>query len=234
MTRNEHKRSALYLYLSNFGLGAWIGFVALALAGILLVTSLGSYVYLNGLRNESIQHEAGLSAQYPSNQNFLSSFISGFYEQLGVAGLKSEKMDGILLDAVKGRYEKSGGFSSNGAFFSAVVEAYPDIKGLNVYDKIVNYISANREGYRARQDKLLDMLRVYDEWRRYGIIRSRIVSGILGIPSERLEARIGDQVLRGADARNKMYQIVLASDAKRAYETGVMEPLQITPSAPKK
>jgi hypothetical protein len=60
------------------------------------------------------------------------------------------------------------------------------------------------------------------------------VSGILGVPSERLEARIGDQVLRGMAARDKMFQIVLASEAKHAYETGTMEPLQVQPLSPKK
>lgn len=212
------------------GLGLIVGLCLLA--GVVVV-GLSFYGYLNGLRSEGVRRETQLSAQYLSNQNYLSSYVSGFYEQLGVAGLKSDKMDQILLDAVKGRYEKNGGFAPNGAFFSAIVEAYPDVKGLNVFDKIVDYVSAGREGYRATQDKLLDMLRSYDAWRGDGFVQSYLVERVLGVPSKRLEARIGDQTLIGPDARNKMYQIVLASDAKKAYETGVMDPLQV-PTSPKK
>ena len=213
-----------------------LGVVALALLAAVVIAGFSFYGYLNGLRSESVRLETQLSAQYQSNQNFLSSYISGFYEQLGVANLKSEKLDAILLDAVKGRYEKSGGFSSNGAFFSAVVEAYPDLAGLNIFDKIVDYVAAQREGYRNIQDKLLDMLKSYDAWRADGFVQSWIVRSFLGVPTERLEARLGATVIRGSGARDKMYQIVLASEATKAYETGTMDPLSVPQSSapPKK
>lgn len=201
--------------------------VTLAVLGALLVGGFSLYGYLNGLRTKSVQHETGLNAQYLSNQNYLSAFLSGFYEMLGVANLKSDKLDQILTDAVKGRYEDSGGFSANGAFFAAVVEAYPDLAGLDIYDRIVNYVSSQREGYRNIQDKLLDQLRSYDAWREDGFVQSRVIANVLGVPSQRLEARIGMNVVRGAEARDKMYQIVLASAAKKAYETGTMEPLEV-------
>lgn len=201
--------------------------VVLVLAGMLVVGGLWFYGYVNSLRTEGINRETQLSAQYQSNQNYLSAYISGFYEQLGVANLKSEKLDQILTDAVKGRYEAGGGFSADGAFFAAVVEAYPDLTSLNIYDKVVDYVAGGRTGYREIQDKLLDMLRSYDAWRGDGIVQSRIVAGVLGIPSNRLEARLPSGDSTGAEARRKMYEIVLASDAQKAYETGTMDPLQV-------
>lgn len=201
--------------------------VVLVLAGMLVVGGLWFYGYVNALRTESINRETQLSAQYQSNQNYLSTYISGFYEQLGVANLKSDKLDQILTDAVKGRYEGSGGFSADGAFFAAVVEAYPDTKELGVYDRIVDYVAGGRTGYREIQDKLLDMLRSYDAWRGDGIIQSQIIAGVLGIPSDRLEARLPSGDFISMEARRKMYEIVLASDAQKAYETGTMDPLQV-------
>lgn len=201
--------------------------VVLVLAGMLVVGGLWFYGYMNALRTEGINRETQLSAQYQSNQNYLSAYISGFYEQLGVANLKSEKLDQILTDAVKGRYETSGGFSADGAFFAAVVEAYPDLTALNIYDKVVDYVAGGRTGYREVQDKLLDMLRSYDAWRGDGIVQSRIVSSMLGVPSDRLEARLPSGDFTGTEARRKMYEIVLASDAQKAYETGTMDPLSV-------
>ncbi|MFZ2193656.1 MAG: hypothetical protein WAV31_05420 [Candidatus Moraniibacteriota bacterium] len=196
--------------------------------GFILFAVLGVYGYVNGLRSTSISYETQLNAQYLANQNYLSAYISGFYEQIGVGNLKSDKLDKILLDAVKGRYEKEG-FSSNGALFSAIAEAYPDLSGLNIFDKIVDYIASKREGYRAIQDKLLDMLRSYDAWRQDGFVQSQIVASFLGVPSQRLEARIGDSVLRGSEAREKMWQIVLTQEAKDAYQSGTMAPLSVNP-----
>jgi hypothetical protein len=222
MKKNEHGGAGLIVLV-----------VLAAMVAVMAFTVAGAYGYVNGLRSEGVEREAQLTTQYLSNQNYLSAYVSGFYEQVGVANLKSEKMDQILLDAVKGRYEDNGGFAPNGAFFSGIMEAYPDLKGLDVYDKIMNYVSAGREGYRAIQEKLLDMVRAYDVYRNDGYVQSWVIKNIVGVPSERLEARVGDKVARGMDARDRMLMIVLTSDTKKAYETGVMEPLQPVPP-PKK
>lgn len=199
--------------------------------GLIFLVSFGVYGYVNGLRSTSIDYETQLNAQYLANQNYLSAYISGFYEQLGVANLKSEKLDKILLDAVKGRYDKEG-FSTKGALFSAIAEAYPDLSGLDIYDKIVDYIASKREGYRAIQEKLLDMLRGYDRWRQDGYAQSAIITSVIGVPTQRLEARIGETVLRGPEAREKMWQIVLAEQARDAYRTGTMAPLSVESTQP--
>lgn len=203
-----------------------IVFIVLGALGVLgLIVGLSVYGYVNGTRNEGVEHETRLTAQYLSNQNYLSAYASGFYEQVGVANLKSEKLNEILTDAVKGRYDE-GGLKIGSPFFTVIREAYPDLTGLNIYDKIVNYIAAGREGYRASQDKLLDMLRAYDTWRGKGLVKNQVVRS-LGFPSDRLEARVGQKAWRGAEARDRMYLIVLAPDAKKAYESGEMEPLKI-------
>lgn len=207
------------------GMKVLIGF-AVAL-GIVCVLVFSMYSYLNKLRNTNIQLSQQLSAQYLSNQNYLSEFISGFYEQIGVANLKSDKMDKILTDAVKGRYGEDG-FKSNGAFFSAIREAYPDISALNVYDKIIDYVQSRRAGYRDIQDKLLDQLRAYDTWRKTGYIQSFLVKSIIGAPNEDLKAVVGDKIFKGQDALDKMYQIVLTDKAVNAYTTGRMAPLFVT------
>ncbi|MDP2598730.1 MAG: hypothetical protein Q8P49_02780 [Candidatus Liptonbacteria bacterium] len=210
------------------GLGLGL-ILAIAAAAALLICGMWFYGYINGLRSEGVQRETTLSAQYLSNQNYLSSYISGFYEQLGVVQYKSEKLDQILADYAKGRRFGADSQSDRAGFINAVAEAVPDLKGLDIADRMMDYVAAGREGYRTTQDKLLDMLRSYDNWRADGIVQSWVIEHMLSVPTKRLEARIGDQMLVSADARNKMWQIVLASDAKKAYESGVMEPLKVTP-----
>ena len=208
---------------SNRG-GLTVGvLVALLIGGGLFVGGLSLYGYANSTRNEAVTREIQLSAQYLSNQNYLSSYISTFYEQVGIANLKSQKMDEILIDAAKGRYGENG--IEGGSLMVAIAEAYPDVKSLDIYDKIMTTISSGREGYRAIQDKLLDQLRAYDTWRAQGILRSWALGSFF--PSNNLKARIGDTELIGGEALKKMYQIVLASQAKDAYEKGTMDPLTV-------
>jgi len=98
---------------------------------------------LNGIQKDGVNYETQLNAQYLDNQNELGSYISGFYEQVGVANLKSQKMDQILTDAVKGRYDGNASSAQvgHGQLFSAIQEAYPNVD-LSVYDKILNYVQA--------------------------------------------------------------------------------------------
>lgn len=209
------------------------GIAAALIAVIVLVTS--CYSYTNNVRNTGIEKEQQLTAQYLDNQNYLSAYISGFHEQVSVAQAQSAVLDEILLDAVKGRYDE-GGFDVDSALFAAVVEAYPEASAqtlLSNWGKIQDYIASQREGYRNQQSKLLDILRSYDSWRKTGFVKNFVAGSVLGFPSENLEARVGDTVLRGPAARDKMYQIVLTRDAIKAYETGEMDPLEVPPSGTK-
>lgn len=202
--------------------------VALILAGffgVVLLLGAITYAKFNSINNKAVDLETQLSAQYLDNQNYLSAFISGFYEQFDVAEAKADKLNVILADAVKGRYEEgSTAQPVGGQFISAVVESYPDLSGLDSYDKVIDYVAAGREGYRQQQSKLLDMLRSFDRWRETGLIHRQLVK-VAGVPDDRLRAQIGDDVVTGQAALDRMYTIVLASEAKQAYETGELAPL---------
>lgn len=187
---------------------------------------------INSNRNEGIRLESTINAQYQSNQNSLSTFITSFYETLGIADRKSEQLDRILTDAVTGRYGDDGLQSPDGALFSAITEAYPDLKGLDTYDQIIDLIKSGRKEYQGKQDKLLDMIKEYDIWRTKGFIRNMFLENYF--PSKYLVARVGGQEWTGKEALAKMRQIVVTKQATRAYETNEMEALQAPPLPPRK
>lgn len=203
--------------------------VIVALGVAVLFFLLYFYPTMNSVRNEGIQRETSLSAQYQSNQNYLSAFISGFYEQVSVVQAETDALNQILFDAVRGRYDgEGGGFDVGSSFFTGVAEAYPEASTqqlLENWAKIQDYISSQRAGYRNKQDKLLDMLRAYDNFRKEGIIRHMIVG--MYFPSDTLEARTNEETVTGDEARDKMYTLVLTSEATEAYESGEMAPLEV-------
>lgn len=199
----------------------WIitGSVAVAL---LLVGSC-TYGTMVSIKNDGVSMEQNLSANYENNQNYLSSFVSTFYETTRLANLKSEKMDSILVHAVRGRYGDKG-FSAQGAFFSAVAEQYPNLD-LTVYDKIITQVQAGREEFRNRQSALLDQLRSYETWKRQGFIRPLFIS-FLGFPTAELKARIGGAtVASGPEALEKFHQLVVTESVANAFQTGRQEPM---------
>lgn len=182
---------------------------------------------INSLYTEGVNQETRLGAQYLDNQNYLSAYISGFHEQIGVGNTATAALDQVITDAVKGRYDENG-FAVNSPFFAAIVEAYPDKSATELvalWGRINDYVIAQREGYRNQQSKLLDMLRSYDTWRQSGIIQSTLIR-IIGYPSDRLVARVGENKYIGQVALDRMYRIVLTQDALDAYNNGVLAPLQ--------
>jgi hypothetical protein len=199
------------------------------IAGACLIFVIILFTTFNSVQKDGVDKETQLNASYLSAQNELGTLVSSVKEQMGVANVKSEQLNKVLSDAVKGRYEegsKAVGATGGGQLISALVEAYPSLEGLNSYDRVIDAISSGREAYKNKQNVLLDQLRAYDKWRNEGIIHSVVVD-IVGYPSDGLEARIGNKVVTGEAARNQMYVIVLPTVAKEAYETGTFEGIEI-------
>lgn len=203
--------------------------IGLAAALVFVLAALSVFGTFNRIQKDGVARETRLTSQYADNQNELATLISNFYEQLGIADAKSGKMDAILSNAIRGRYDDTGvefGGGSAGAMFSAMVEAYPNLEGLDIYDQVATTVAGGREAYKQKQTKLLDMLREYDTWAESGIIHAKLVD-MAGRPGDTLRAPVGDQILTGPTAREQMYRIVLNQQARDAYESATLEPLQV-------
>lgn len=208
------------------------GFIIVGVLALVVIIIGGSfYGTVNNLRNAGIAKEAQLVAEYKNNQNILSTYIVTFNETLGIADRQSEKLNDILLDAVKGRYDNDTSLQpgTGGQMFSAITEAYPDLTATSeVYSKVLDQVNAGRSEYKNAQSKLLDLIRDYNTWLETGFIESAII-GNLGFPGDNLRVTDNGQTYTGQAALDRIERIVLTQEAVDAYETGTMEPL-ITPS----
>jgi len=203
-----------------------------AVGGIALVVLLiiVGFAKVNSVQKTSIDKETQLNAQYEVTQIKYSNFRTGFYEQLGIAREKSDKLDAILFDAIRGRYDgKTSAQPGQGSLFSAIYEAYPDLTQLNIYDRIVDYIQAGRTAFSNDQSKLRDMLRDYNSWRKSGMIH-RIFVGWAGAPTDALEARVNGKVLRGQAALDQMSILIVSGETSEIFESGEDKPVDISPT----
>lgn len=202
----------------------------LAIFGVLAAIVIGFAAYAVGtytsIRNEGRRQELALTAEYKAVQVNYGQFRTSFYDQIGIAREKRDAMDKILVDAVSGRYDKPGSPQiDSGKLFSAVVEAYPDLKGqLDIYDKILVFVQQGREKFAQDQNKLQKMVQDYNEWRTTGSFLHPTFAGWL-FPSNSLEARIGDKVYRGQEALDKMSSVIVGADTGEIFDSGVDKPL---------
>lgn len=184
------------------------------------------YSKVNGLRNTAINKETALVAQYQDNQNELSTYILQFKESMGVADAGASRLEEILIDAVKGRYDGNMEPGTSGSMFSAIAEAYPDLTATSEsYAKVQDLVVSGRNEYKNKQTKLLDMIRDYNSWRDRDLIDSAIIRDWVGAPTDRLAVTVGGNKFTGEDALEKISEIVLVQDAIDAYDTGTQEPL---------
>jgi len=197
--------------------------------GVLILGLIINWAWGNSVTNAGNKKEATLSSAYPDAQNTLSDCEVKTTQAANVVGAQSAAVKGILVDAVKGRYDQpSSPQVDSGKLFSAIAEAYPDLTQVSqAYRDMLTVVTGCRTDFRGAQSKLLDQLRDFEAWRN-GSWGARHYGK--NFPNNNLVARVGNDVpLRGQSAEDKMYQIVLTSSAVKEYQTGQLDPSTYQP-----
>lgn len=185
--------------------------------------AIGTYT---SIRNEGRRQELTLTAKYKAMQASYGQDRLAFTDQLGIAREKRDAMDQILQNAISGRYNKPGSPQvDNGKFFSAIREAYPDLSGLNIYDKILDFVGKMRNKFAQDQAQIQEMIAKYNTWRTTGSFLHPLFVGWIGFPSDSLEYRAGDKIYRGQEALDKMGKPIVGSDTNQIFDEGEDKPV---------
>ncbi len=194
----------------------------------LLIAAFGIYGYMNGLQKGAVGREVPISRSYESMKSELDAFLSKAREQAGVTKANSTAFDKIMLDAVSGRYQGKEGSPTtaqpgSGTMFSAIVEQYPDLSGINnSYNRLLDTISEGRTAFNNAQHKLQDQLREYDVWRSSGLFHSWALRTFIGVPTNNLVA-VNEQKLTGQAAYDKISRVIVSGLTSEAFNTGTLE-----------
>ncbi len=205
-----------------------IGGLAAIMAVIVLISGISEYV---GTRNTGRELEIGLTKQFKTVQINYGQFRMQIHDELGIAREKRDAIDKIIVDAVAGRYNADGKENDvtagvdRGKLFSAIKEAYPDLEGLKIYDKILDHIQAGRKRFAAEQVQLADQVARYNTWRTTGWLLHPWMVEKLGFPSGNLEVQIGDKHLTGSQALEKMNVVIVGGDTQQVFDTGIDTPV---------
>lgn len=208
---------------NNKGSGGIGLIITLVVLGGLLLTGISLYSYATSIRNQALAWETDLNTVYRSYENEMAAYVNTFYEQTGLAKLKSEKMNEYIRGAIQGRYGDKP--DEGNLLFKAIHENYPDTKGFEIYDKIMPTISAGREALRNRQNLVIEKAQKYNYWRKEGIFRAWVLSGIY--PSRDLMVKAGSRTLYAEEALNHLAEPITNMATDKAFETHQAEPLQV-------
>jgi hypothetical protein len=121
---------------------------------VVIATSIGWFV---GTRNEFIQLELGVAAQYNQNRNNYDNFVKSVVEVAQVPAMYTKDLEKVTAAAISGRYGADG----SKAVFQFIKEQNPQLDA-SIYKKVQQVIEAGRLSFESNQKTLLDKKRVYE------------------------------------------------------------------------
>lgn len=176
--------------------------VLLIIGGAIAMMFVSSY-------NKGIGLDAGLKAQYESNQNNLSTYYQKVAEAAQVPGMMTDDLKKVAEGALAGRYGADG----SRAVFQAIREQNPQVSE-KLYVNLQNLIEASRDSYKAGQDTLIDKVRVATV--EYGKMPGGFIMGLMGFPRVPLDK----------------YKPILTQQVEDVYQAGKESgPVQLRPAA---
>ena len=179
----------------------WFMFLLLGVVciGGPLFIGFASYIAAN---DSGVRFETEIKAQYDQNQNVLGQYTLKVQEALGVTEVYSEDLQKVISTALASRYGEGG---SRGVM-QWIQESYPGQVDSKLYVKIQQIIEAGRRDFENEQKLLIDKKAIYE--RELGYFWSGFWLKVAGYPKIDLDK----------------YLVVVSTDARRAYETGVDVP----------
>ncbi len=193
---------------------------------IALVIGVGGITVVNA-NFKATRLENTLSGQFKNNMAELSNCLRKIDGLAEIADAQSATFANAMVDVIKGRYQgtkadpSTPGVGQGGAWFSALTENYPDLKGVTAaYGPLATELVSCQNRYTDFQKALRDAFVAYDNYRN-GSWSGLLTFGRL--PSNNLTANITKtNIQHGQDAYDTMTSLVTTKAATGAYETGEM------------
>jgi len=177
-------------------------YAVLGVIGVLIAIVVGSYIsnYNYGNRAEQV-----IKAEYSNMENILAQYSLKVAEVGQVPGMMRDDLAKVTKDAMSGRYGDNG----SQATFQWIKENYPGQVDASLYTKIQQVMEAGRNKFENAQTKFIDTKRAYET--NLGYLWKGMWLRIAGYPKINLDD----------------YKIISSGHAKKAFETGVDEAIQL-------
>lgn len=193
----------------GLGLGALI---AIGLVLFLTVCVVGVVVSYISASNTGATMEANIEALNSDSENVLSSVTTNIKEQAGIVNVYAQDFQDSLAAAMSGRYGAEG----SKATMQWIKEQNPTLDS-SVYAKVQDIINGGRKEFQISQSRKIESCRDYQK---------------------RLNFVIGGAFLRFAgypkiDLKD-VCKVVSDSHSRKAFETGLNEPVSFSRSSSSK
>ena len=131
--------------------------IVLLVIGLFGMLGVGCLATAFGFRTQCVTAEAGINAQWKTNQSSYDNMWKTFREMSQVPSMYEKHLKELWDGVLSGRYGKDG----SKQLFLAIKEENPKLDP-TMYTKIQTAIEAGRKGFNQDQKELLDKKRQYE------------------------------------------------------------------------
>lgn len=170
--------------------------------GVLVLVLVGSYISNYNYGNAA---EKTIKAEYTNMENILGQYSLKVKEVAQIPGAMRDDLKEVLTAGMTGRYGENG----SQAAFQWIQENYPGQVDASVYKQVQQVMEAGRNEFQNSQTKFIDTKRTYET--NLGYFWKGFWLRVAGYPTINLDK----------------YKIISSGHAKKAFETGVDEAIQI-------
>jgi len=173
----------------------------LGVVGVLAVVLVGSYVSNYNYGNEA---EKEIKAQYKNMESILGQYSLKIKDAAQIPSMQTDDLAKLFAESNKARYGANG---SQGAM-QWIKEQNPNLDQ-STYKKLQQLIEAGRNKFENTQTRFIDAKRTYET--NLGYLWKGMWMRLAGYPKINLDD----------------YKIITSNHAKKTFETGVDEGLQL-------
>jgi hypothetical protein len=206
----------------------WSVIFGVASIAISILSVMAIFWGCNQIKTEGVAYETNLNAQYVQDENVLSTYVTSFSEQLGVANLQSRQIRSIITQAVASQANLHDLIAPGSSpLFLAVSQAYPNVT-LSQYNELIKFVQAGRQSFQENQANLAKQLTAYDNWQHTGFLFQPALVHLFGFPTSLLRVDVDGKTLTGAAAEAKMWKIVKDPATEAAFYSGRQTAITVT------
>jgi hypothetical protein len=184
--------------------GAIAAIIGGVFLGLILLVGIAAWSIFGSAYNTANNSEINIEGNFKDLQNVKSSYTMKIREMAQVPEMYAEKLKEVVGAAMEGRYGADG----SKAVFQMITEQNPTVDP-TMYNRVQQVMEAGRNDFQQAQTKHNDILIAYKKV--LTTFPNNIVYGMLGYPKLDLSK----------------YQIIIASETRKQFETGTDEKINL-------
>ena len=185
--------------------GAIVATIAGVFLSFMILVGVAGFSIVSSAYTKATKSEVNIKYSFKDLENVKSNYTLKIKEMAQVPDMYADKLKEVVTAAISGRYGANG----SKAVFQMITEQNPTVDPA-MFNRLQQVMEAGRNDFSVAQTKHIDQLRSYETLLTANMVEAFLYR-LIGFPKLDLSK----------------YQVIVSSDTKRQFDTGVDEKINL-------